>query len=141
MPVKRNKRSLFLICEHYADKKAIILRSMLRGVIALLRIYIVFAAIRHMYKYMRRIIVSCALLHNSLNLHFDSINFSAMISALCRKGNLLEVTLRRNWHGTPSSVKRTKSVYRRLFAKCARAAITCPEITGREFGCRAKCKD
>lgn len=60
-----------------------------------------------------------------MNLHFDSINFSAMISALCRKGNLLEATLRR---GTgvqqvrQTNEKRLSSIIREMWV---RAATTC----------------
>lgn len=81
---------------------------MLRDIIGLLWMY---RFVRDVYKYM-----PYALLHNSLNLHFDSINFSAMISALCRKGNLLEVTLRRSRHGIvklrQTNEKRLSSIIR-----------------------------
>lgn len=64
-----------------------------------------------------------------------------MISALCRKGNLLEATLRR---GTgvqqvrQTNEKRLSSIIREMSE--GRDHV-CTEITEREFGRRAKCKD
>lgn len=118
------------------QKNQLLLHSMLRDVISFPWICpFALATIRQIYTANH---CHCIALNNSLNLHFDSINFSAKISTLCRKGNLLEATLRR---GTDvQQARQTKSVYRWLFAKRARAATTCTEIAEWEFGCRANAK-